>query len=325
MAETEKLATPWNTQSVWRRNWELLKKAVNQFLDDDCTTLAAALAYYTTFSIAPLLLIVISIVGLVFGRDVVQHDIQVQIQGLIGPDAAKEIGAIVEKVGQQSSSGVIGAVLGIVALLIGATGAFSQIQTSLNRIWAVKPDPHAGGIKNFVGQRILSLGIVLALAFLLLVSLAIDAGLSAFASLLSGLLPDSLFGWLSMAIGFLIPLAAITALFAAMFKILPDARIVWRDVWIGAGITAILFTVGKFLIGLYLGHSGTTSPYGAAGSFVLIVLWAYYSSMIFLFGAEFTEAWSETHSGAVQPKPGAVRVDTPRGTGASERPGPVAA
>ena len=318
MAETQRTAKPWRTtriapegalrQSGWRRPYDLVVRAIHQFLDHDCTTMAAALAFYATFSIAPLLLIVISTVGLVFGHDVVQHDIQSQIQGLIGPDAAREIAVIVEKAGQQSSSGIVGAALGIAALLVGATGAFSQIQTSLNRIWQVTPDPQAGGIRNFIGQRILSLGIVLALAFLLLVSLAVDAALSAFAGLLSAVLPDRLFGSLSVAIGFLIPLAAITALFAAIFKILPDARIAWRNVWIGAGITAILFTVGKFLIGLYLGGSGIASPYGAAGSFVLIVLWAYYSSIIFLFGAEFTDVWSEACSGPVQPKPGAVKT-----------------
>jgi membrane protein len=290
--------------------YRLLRRAIAQFLDDDCATMAAALAYYTTFSTAPLLLIVISIVGLVFGRDVVQHQIQVQIQGLIGESAASQIGLMVESAGQHSSAGVLSAVLGIVALLAGATGAFGQLQSALNTVWKVKPDPRTGGINNFIGHRLLSLGMVLAIAFLLLVSLTVSAALSALGTVISGYLPRLFSAPLLMAIGFISSFILITALFAGLFKVLPDARIVWRDIWAGAAITAFLFTGGKFLIGLYLGQSGTASAYGAAGSFVLIVLWIYYSSMILLFGAELTAAWSEAHSGPVQPKPGAVKVDT---------------
>jgi len=272
--------------------------------------MAAALAYYTTFSIAPLLLIVISIVGLVFGRQAVQHQMQAQLQGLIGQGPASQIGAMVQNACQHSSTGVVGAVLGIIALVGGATGAFTQLQASLNRVWHVKLDPRSGGVKNFLGQRILSLGMILAIAFLLLVSLVISAALAAFGSFISSFLPHGFSSPLLMAIGFIVSLAIIAALFAAIFKVLPDVTITWRDVWIGAGITAILFTAGKFLIAIYLGHSGAASSYGAAGSFVLVVLWIYYSAMILLFGAEFTAVWSEVYSGAVQPKPGAVRVDT---------------
>jgi membrane protein len=279
-------------------------------MDDDCMTMAAALAYYTTFSIAPLLLIIISIVGLVFGRQAVQHEIQGQIQGLIGPGPASQVGAMVQNAGRHSSTGILGAALGILALLFGATGALTQLQSSLDKIWHVKPDPRVGGVKNFVGQRILSLGMILAIAFLLLVSLAVSAGLSAFGSYAASVLPHAFSGPLLRAIGFIVSLAIIAALFAAMFKFLPDAKIWWTDVWIGAAMTSLLFTIGKFLIGIYLGHSGTASTYGAAGSLVLIVLWIYYSSMIFLYGAEFTAVWSEAHSGAVQPKKGAVRVTT---------------
>jgi membrane protein len=279
-------------------------------MDDDGTTMAAALAYYTTFSIAPLLLIIISIVGLVFGRQAVQHQIDAQIQGLIGQGAASQVGAMVKNAAQHSSTGIISAILGMIALIVGATGSFTQLQSSLNRIWHVKPDPRAGGIKNFIGHRILSLGMILAIAFLLLVSLVVSAALSAFGNLISGLLVQGFSHALLMAINFIVSLAIIAALFAAMFKVLPDAKIQWRDVWIGASITAVLFTIGKFLIGMYLGHSGTASAYGTAGSFVLIVLWIYYSSLIFLFGAELTAAWSEAHSGSIQPKAGAVKIQT---------------
>jgi membrane protein len=291
-------------------NWKVLSNSASRFLDDDCTTQAAAIAYYTTFSIAPLLLIVIAIVGLAFGRDVVQRQIQEQIQGLIGSGPASQVGAMVQNAGEHRSGGIVSAVLGILALIFGATGAFSQLQSSLNGIWHVRPDPRAGGVKNFIGQRILSLGMILAIAFLLLVSLVVSAALSAFGGMASRFLPSGFSGPLLHGIEFAVSLAIVAALFAAMFKVLPDARIAWRDVWIGALLTAILFTVGKFLIGLYLGHSGAASTYGTAGSFVLIVLWIYYSSIIFLFGAEFTAAWSEAHSGSITPKPGAVKVQT---------------
>lgn len=267
--------------------YRLVADAIRNFIADDCVTMAAALAYYTTFSVAPFLLIIISIVGLVFGRQAVQHDIQTQIQGLIGQGPAGQVGAMVRKAGQHSSLGVLSAALGVVALIIGATGAFTQLQTSLNRIWHVKPDLKAG-VRNFVGHRIISLGMILAIAFLLLVSLAVSAALSAFGDYISRFLPDGFSGPLLMAIGFVVSLAIIAALFAAIFKVLADVRIEWRDVWFGAGITALFFTVGKYLISMYLGHSAIASTYGAAGSFVLMVVWIYYSAMILLFGAELT-------------------------------------
>jgi len=287
----------------------LIKNAVNRFLDDDCMTMSAAIAYYTTFSIAPLLLIVIAIVGLIFGRDVVQRDIQTQVQGLIGSDAAKQVGAMVQNAGEHSSTGVMSAILGIIALIAGATGAFTQLQTSLNAVWHVKPDPSKGGVRNFIGHRVLSLGMILAIAFLLLVSLAVSAALAAFGNFLASFLPQGFSGPLLQVIGDLVSLVIIALLFAAMLKVLPDANTKWRDVWFGAGVTAVLFTIGKFLIGIYLGHSGTASAYGAAGSFVLIVLWIYYS-LIFLFGAELTALWSGADVGVVPPAPGAVSVET---------------
>jgi membrane protein len=304
----ERQADAQKRASGTKGKYRLVSTALSHFLDDDCTTMAAALAYYTTFSIAPLLLIVISIVGLIFGRQAVQHEIQTQIQGLIGPGAASQIGAMVQNAGQHSSTGVLGAVLGILALVTGAIGAFTQLQSSLDRVWRVKPDPRAGGIKKFIGQRFLSLGMILVIGFLLLVSLVISAALSAFGDLISGFLPRGISGPILLAIGFITSLAVMTALFAAMFKVLPDAKIEWRDVWVGAAITAVLFTIGKFLIGMYLGHSGTASAYGTAGSLVLIVLWIYYSSLIVLFGAELTAACSEVYSGPVQPNRGPVKV-----------------
>jgi membrane protein len=301
-------ARPKARGSGFSAGFHLIGKAFGRFMDDDCTSMAAALAYYATFSLAPLLLIVISIVGLIFGRQAVQHQIQSQIQGLIGPGPASQVGAMVQNAGRHASAGILGAVLGIIALLFGATGVLVQLQSSLDRIWRVKPDPKAGDIKNFIGQRILSLGMIIAIAFLLVISLAVSAALSAFGGFVSDYLPHGFSGPLLQAIGFLVSLVIIALMFASMFNYLPDARVLWPDVWTGAVITAILFTIGKFLIGLYLGNSGLASAYGAAGSLVLIVLWIYYSSMIFLFGAEFTAIRSEAHLGSVQPKPRAVRA-----------------
>jgi len=283
-----------------------LRRIADRFVDDDCTTMAAALAYYTTFSLAPLMLIVIGIAGVVFQRESVQHQIQRQIEYLVGSGAAKEVASMVESASTHSSHSVPSAVLGLVAVLLGASGAFSQLQSSLNQIWRVMPDPRAGGVRNFIGQRILSFGMILAIAFLLLVSLVVTAALEAFGSFISPYLP----GWISspmlVALGFVVSFLIVTAMFASMYKILPDAEIHWHDVWLGAAVTSLLFTAGKFLIGAYLGRSGAADAYGAAGSLVLLVLWVYYSSMIFLIGAEFTAIWSERHSGAVRPKHGAV-------------------
>ena len=284
-----------------------LGRAISRFIDDDCTTMAAALAYYTIFSLAPLLLIVIAIVGLVFGRAAVQQEIQQQIQSLIGSGAATEVGAMIASATHHSSNSVPSAILGLAALLFGASGVFAQLQSSLNQVWRVQPDPRTGGVKNFFAQRILSFGMILAFAFLLLVSLAITAAVAAFGSFISAHLPPWFSGPLLLSAGFLVSFSIVTVLFASIYKILPDAVIRWRDVWIGAAITSMLFTVGKFLIGFYLGRSGDANAYGAAGSLVLIALWVYYSSLVFFIGAEFTEVWEEVHSGQVLPKAGAVR------------------
>jgi len=269
--------------------------------------MAAALAYYTTFSLAPLLLIVVGIAGVVFHhRESVLHQIQRQVEYLVGSDAARQVASMVESASRHSSHSVPSAVLGFIAVLVGATGAFGQLQSSLNQIWKVMPDPRVGGFRNFIGQRILSFGMILAIAFLLLVSLVVTAAIEAFSSFISPYLPNWVTGPMLVALGFFVSFLVVTAMFASMYKILPDAEIRWRDVWFGAAVTSLLFTVGKFLIGAYLGHSGAADAYGAAGSLVLLVLWVYYSSMIFLIGAEFTAIWSERCSGAVRPKHGAV-------------------
>jgi membrane protein len=287
---------------------ELVKHTVKSFMDDDCMTLGAALAYYTVFSLAPLLLTVISIAGLALGRESVQHDIQVQIGSLIGSDAAKQVQTMLSHGTQNRSGGIIGTVIGLIVLLAGATGTFGSLQDALNKVWHVKPDPKAGGIKAFLGKRLLSFGMILGVAFLLLVSLVLSAALGAFGTWAGGFLPAALSGGFLRVLNFAVSFAVITALFAAIFKILPDAKIRWHDVWLGAAVTSLLFTIGKTVIGLYLAKSATASAYGAAGSFVLIVLWLNYASLILLFGAEFTKLWTSAQGERAEPESGAVHV-----------------
>lgn len=289
----------------------LLKQTISDFIDDDCMTQAAALAYFTLFALPPLLLVIISIVGLALGHDAAQGKIQSEIQGLIGPSAGKQIGTMIQKAGRHTSSGTLGAVLGMLALIFGATSAFVQLQTSLNTVWHVKPDPAAGGVKVFITERLLSFGMVISVGFLLLVSLAISAAMDSMGGIIAQWLPSEVSRALLIVAGFLVSFAVISALFAAMFKVLPDAKLDWKQIWTGGIATAFLFNVGKYLIGFYLGNSGAATYYGEAGSLILIVLWIYYSSLIVLLGAEFTKVWSLTHAHAIEPKQGAILTDAP--------------
>jgi membrane protein len=289
--------------------WQYVKCTINNFIDDDATTLGAALAYYATFSLASLLLTVIGISGLLLGRQAVQTAIQNQVQTMIGPDSAVEVKTMLEKTTQNTSGGIVGTVAGIVFLIIGATGTFAALQDALNRIWQVKPDPKVGGLKAFLLKRILSFGMILGVTFLLLISLALSAILSAAGTWIDKMLPTWLSSTFVHIAGFAVSFLVIAALFAAMFKVLPDVKLKWRDVWVGALATSLLFSIGKAGIGLYLGKSATTSAYGAAGSFVVIILWLYYASLILLFGAEFTKIWADQHGRIIQPEPGAMRVE----------------
>jgi membrane protein len=286
----------------------VLKTTVSRFIDDDCMTMAAAVAYYTTFSLPPLLLIIISVAGLVWGREAVEGQIRGQIDNLIGSSSAQQVQTMVQSAGQSTGSGALGATLGILALIFGATTTFAQIQYSLNQVFRVKPDPNTGGLKNFLRKRIWSFGMILGVAFLLLVSLAVSAALTAFGGIMEGYLPQALSEPVMHAITFTFSFAIIALLFAAMFKILPDAEMYWKHAMAGGAVTAALFTIGKYLIGAYLGASGVVSPYGAAGSMILIVLWVYYSALILLLGAEFTVSWSRSKGARLEPESGAVRV-----------------
>jgi membrane protein len=250
--------------------------------------MSAALAYYTLFSLAPLLVIAIAIAGLVFGAQAVQGQVTGQIQGLIGEDSAKAIQTMIQSAHRPTRS-AIAAVIGALLLLVGASGVFTEMRDALNNIWRVDKAKQSGAW-NFVKSHFLSMGMVLGIGFLLLVSLLISAVLAAVAKYFQGVIPIPAI--LLHAIDLLLSLLLISVLFAMIFKWLPDAEIAWNDVWVGAGITSLLFTVGKFVIGFYIGKSVSASAYGAAGSLVIVVAWLYYSALLLYFGAEFTRVYT---------------------------------
>ena len=289
--------------------FSLQKDSGRDFVEDDCSTQAAALSYYTVFSLPPLLLLLLMLVGAIVDPREVEGAIRTQINSLMGSGAADQIRTILQVAHRPGSGGIIATVAGLVTLLLGAAGAFGQLQAALNRAWEVAPDPQQGGLKAFLVKRVFSFGMVLSVAFLLLVSLVLSAALSGFGDRLGGMLPAGLSSTLLQVFNQVLSFVVITALFAAIFKVLPDATAAWRDVWVGAAVTALLFVVGKFLIGLYLGRSNPGEAFGAAGSLALILVWIYYSSMILLFGAEFTQAWAERVGRGVTPEKGAVQVN----------------
>lgn len=273
-----------------RRIWALMKATVEGYVEDDALSHGAAIAYYTIFALAPVLVIVIAIAGLAFGQEAAEGAISGQIEGLMGHDAAMAIQGMIRSAGNHKS-GVIATMIGVVTLLITASGVFTEMQSSLNLIW--RADPPAGTVTRLVRARAASLGLVAALGFLMMVSLVISAGLSALSDVMNQLLPSAAI--LLRVVNFLISFALISVLFGAIYKILPNKRIEWRDVTIGAVVTALLFTIGKMAIGLYIGSSAVASSFGAAGAFAVVLVWIYYSSQIFLLGAEFTRAYAERH------------------------------
>lgn len=281
----------------------LLKETIAEWNEDKAPRLAAALAYYTVFSLAPVLIIVIAIAGLVFGQEAAQGEVVNQIQGLVGRDGAEVIESAL-KSAHRSGPG-LASIINLVILLFGASGVFAQLQDALNTVWEVAPKP-GQGLFNVLRQRFLSFAMVLVIAFLLLVSLVLSAGLAALSSLMNGLLPGFDFLW--QLLNFAISFGVVTLLFAAIYKILPDAKVAWGDVWIGAAITALLFAIGKLLIGIYLGNASFGSAYGAAGSLVVILAWVFYSALILFFGAEFTQVYARRYGSRIVPADYAVRL-----------------
>jgi membrane protein len=286
----------------------LLRASAQDFMEDHCPRMAAALAYYTIFSLPPLLILILMLVGAVWDAQTLRAAIEGQFSEMIGPDAARQIRGIIENANRPGGNGPLATLLGIAALVFGATGAFIQLQDALNRAWEVEPDPAQGGIRNFLLKRLFSFGMILGVAFLLLISLVVSASLSAFGEAAAGLLPGGLSAPALWLFNLSLSLLAVTLLFAALFKILPDAIIAWKDVWVGACATASLFVAGKFGIGMYLGRSDPGQAFGAAGSLAVLLLWVYYSGLILLFGAEFTQRWAESRGSGIVPEEGAVRV-----------------
>jgi membrane protein len=269
--------------------WLLARDAFSQWIDDNPFQMGAALAYYTLFSIAPLLLIAITVAGSLFGREATQVQIIGAIQDIVGFHSARAILAMIESSGQRPDSGFFATVAGMILLLLGAAGVIGQLQDSLNAIWRVASKT-GRGIVGFVQDRLVSYSMVLGVGFLLVVSLIVSALLTAVSEILSGFLPID--AATAHIFGLVISFVFIALLFAVIYKFVPDVRIAWRDVWIGAASASLLFSGGKFLIGFYLGHSMVTSIYGAAGSLVTLLLWVYYSSLMFFFGAELTQVYA---------------------------------
>jgi membrane protein len=271
-----------------KRVFSLFKQTFSEFGQDKAPRLGAALAYYTIFSIGPLLLIAISVAGLVWGQEAAQGRIADQLRNVFGANTADAIQTMVAAAGDRKSGGIIATIIGIVTLFFGASGVFAQLEDALNTIWNVEKDK-GEGIKGFIKDRLLSMTMVLGIGFLLLVSLVFDAVIAAMGDYLTRVVGgEALMQVVQLAVSF----AVITVLFAMIFKFLPDIEITWRDVWFGAAFTSLLFVIGKFALGLYLGKAAIGSSYGAAGSLVILLLWVYYSAQILFFGAEFTQVYT---------------------------------
>jgi membrane protein len=274
-----------------KKYFGLFKQTISEFSADKVPRLGAALAYYTIFSLAPLLLIVIAISGLVFGHDAAQGKIFGQLRGALGPTTAAAMQEMVKNAAKPKT-GTIATILGVVTLLLGASGVFGQLKDALNTIWDVKPK-EGRGIMGMVKDRFFSFAMVFGLGFLLLVSLVIDTAIGAMGKYAGSHLPggEALWHIVELAFSFVV----ITVLMAGIFRLLPDLKIEWRDVWLGAALTSILFVVGKFALGIYFAKGAVGSSFGAAGSLVLVLLWVYYSAQILLFGAEFTQVYARAH------------------------------
>jgi membrane protein len=268
--------------------WAVLKRALAGWWNDNVPHLGAALSYYTLFSLAPILVVAMAIAGLAFGADAVRGEIVGQIDGLVGHDGAVAVQAMLEGAARPSSS-VPATIVGIITFFLGATGAFLELQTALNAIWRVKPKASGSFLHRLIIDRLTSFGLVVGVGFLMLTSLLVSAGLAALHTYMGETFPGGAVLW--EGVNVIVSLAVISVLFAMVYKVLPDVELAWSDVWVGGLVTAGLFTVGKLLIGLYLGTSAFASSYGAAGSVIVLLVWVYYSAQIILLGAEFTREY----------------------------------
>jgi len=286
----------------------VLKDAFGAWKVDDCPRMSAAMAYYTVFALPPLLMLVLMVTGVFVDPEQVSTRIQSEIGGMVGPEGARQIQSMIRNVDRPGTGGPLAAVLSTLALLFGATGAFRQLQAALDRAWEVEADPSRSSWIAQLSSRLLSLGLVLTIALLLLISLVVSALITAFGETITGWLPVPVSGALLQGVDLLVSLAVATALFATLFKILPHAKIAWRDVGFGAFGTALLFVLGKFLLGYYFSRSDPGEAFGAAGSLAVVMAWVYYSALIVFYGAEFTQAWAARAGRPIEPSEGAVRV-----------------
>lgn len=285
--------------------YALVRDAGMKWWDDRAPRMGAALAFYTTLSLSPILLIVIAVSGLVFGEQAARHEVFGQVRSMVGREGAAAVEATLAHAWSPTAN-IIATIVGLVTLLVAATGVFVELQDDLNIVWGVQPRP-GHGLRAFLLDRLLSMAMILALGFLLLVSLVVNAGLSAMATYFTGLFPE---GWavVLQVVNLVLTFGVTFLLFALIFKFLPDVRIRWADVLVGAGITAALFMIGKYLIGVYLGTAGVGSSYGAAGSFVILLLWMYYSTQILFFGAELTQVYADRYGHGLTPSHNAIAV-----------------
>lgn len=296
-----------SVKRVVNSSWIILKKTVSNFIEDDSMSYASSIAFYTIFSLPAVLIIALAIGAAFYERSVVEDELLSQVGRLIGPESANEIRTILSHATFDATS-TFAKIIGIVTLVFSATTVFISLQTTLNKIWGIKPKPKRGLVK-FLLNRLLSLAMVASIGFLLLVSLVIDATLVIFQGILSKMLAGITL-YILTTVNIVISLALVTVIFGLLFKVLPDAKIKWRDVWVGAAITTLLFGLGKYLIGFYLGNSTFNSAYGAAGSLVIILVWVYYSTVIFLFGAELTSVYAEESGSKIEPYETAVKIQT---------------
>ncbi len=283
----------------------LVQDTFRDFNDDKCSRMAAALSYYMVFSMPPLVILVLALVGFFVSPAAAEGRFIQQVTELVGPQGGAAMRTMIQQANRPE--GGVMAVVGVITLLLGATGAFAQLQEALNTAWEVKPDPRTGGLRKFLSKRLLSFGIILVIAFLLLVSFVLSALIAAFTDLLNQYLGGA-GALMAQAVQIVAGLVVAWLVFALVFKVLPDARIAWRDVWVGALVTAVLFTVGRFLIGLYLGNSNSANAFGAAAALAIVFIWIYYAANIVFLGAEFTQVWVRHQGRSIEPEEGAIAV-----------------
>jgi membrane protein len=319
MADARDSALPESVASAFsvmtlHRLWNLIEKSCEAWVDDYAPSMGAALAYYTMFSLAPILIVVIAVAGMVFGAEAARGEIVAQLRGLMGEEGAIAVQELLTSASHPAKS-IFAAIVGAVTLLVGATSVFGELQSDLDRIWRAPALEQDGALVGMLRGRLLSFGMIVTIGFLLLVSLVFSAALAALGKWSGSFLP----GWelALQAAGLVVSFAITTVLFAMIYQILPRVQVAWRDVWVGSAVTALLFSLGKLAIGLYLGKAGVTSGFGAAGSLVVLLVWVYYSSQIFLLGAEFTWVYAHSH-GSRSREPEAPAPAIPTRSGGAE-------